>query len=272
MADDTALAHGSAAHELPAAVTVSGLALRPALLFVGAYVLTNGLHELAHALAAYWLGVPSTLFHFYVDVDLTDRSTYVQALVRAAGPVFSLVLGVLCWFLHRAVRGSWFELPLFYLAVFGVANFLGNVSSAAYFGDFSTIAAALELSEQVRYVVAGVGLFLLIGFAFDIGRELREWLPAEVGAFRAMLAVAVLPAIIGTAAIVAIYQPLPAPSLSARFGEAAFWIFAAVGTLVGSARPSQQGKGLAVRPGDWAFMLFAVLLLRVLAIGIPFVP
>jgi hypothetical protein len=272
MAEDTAFATASDANELPAAATVSGLVLRPALLFIGAYIFTNNLHELAHAAAAYWLGVPSTLFHFYVDMDLAGQTPYVQALVRAAGPVFSLVLGVLCWFLHRAVRRSWFELPLFYLAVFGVANFLGNISSAAFVGDFSTIAAAFNLSEQVRYAIAGVGLFLLIGFAFDIGRELREWLPAAVGAFRGTLAVAVLPAIAGMAAIVAVYQPMPATSMTARFGEAAFWIFAAVGTLVGSVRPSQEGKGLVVRPGDWAFALLAVLMLRVMALGIPFAP
>src|SRR5262245_11441409 len=116
-ADDTALAPASAPAELPAVATVSGVVLRPVLAFIGAYVLTTSLHELAHAATAYWLGVPSTLFHFYVDVDLTNQTPYVQGLVRASGPVFSLVLGVLCWFLHRAVRGSWLELPLFYLAV-----------------------------------------------------------------------------------------------------------------------------------------------------------
>jgi hypothetical protein len=271
-ADDTALASAPAESQLPTAATISGVVLRPALAFIGAYVITNGLHELAHACAAYWLGVPSTLFHFYVDVDLSSQTPYVQGIVRAAGPVFSLALGVLCWFLHRAVRGRWLELPFFYLAVFGVAGFLGSLSSAAFVGDFSEIAAVMNLSDQVRYAIAGIGLFLLIGFAFDIGRELREWLPASFGAFRGMLAVAVLPAVIGTAAIVAIYQPLPAGSMIARSGEGAFWLFAAVGTLVGSARPAQDGRALVVRPGDWAFALLAVLLLRVMALGIPFTP
>jgi hypothetical protein len=271
-ADDTALASVPAENELATAATVSGVVLRPILSFIGAYVITNGLHELAHACAAYWLGVPSTLFHFYVDVDLSGETPYVQGLVRAAGPVFSLALGVLCWFLHRAMRGRWLELPLFYLAVFGVAGFLGSLCSAAFVGDFSDVAAVMSLSGQLRYAIAGIGLFLLIGFAFDIGRELREWVPTEFGAFRSMLAVAVLPAVVGTAAIVAIYQPLPASSMIARAGEVGFWIFAGVGVLVGSARPAQDGKALVARPGDWAFALLAVLMLRVMAIGIPFDP
>jgi hypothetical protein len=181
------------------------------------------------------------------------------------------VIGVLCWFVHRAVRGWWLELPLFYVAVFGVANFLGNTFSVAFVGDFSNMASALDLSTNVRYAVAGVGAFLLIGFAFDIGRELREWVPAGVGALKGVAAVVAAPAVVGTAVIVLIYQPLAANAAEARVAEAAFWIFAALGALVGSARPT-RAEGLAARPADWVLTLLAVLALRVLALGIPITP
>jgi hypothetical protein len=251
--------------------SVASLVLRPTLLFIAGYIVNTSLHELAHALAAYWLGLPSTLFHFYVSLDLTDQTPYVQGLVRAAGPIFSLVFGVLCWFAHRALRGRWLELPLFYLAVFGVANFLGNTLAVALVGDFSNMAAALDLSSNVRTAIASVGAFLLIGFAFDIGRELREWVPPGVGALKGTAAVVVLPAIVGTALIALIYQPMALNAVGARAGEAAFWIFAAFGTLVGSARRA-HGQGLTVRRADWAFALLAVLALRVLVLGIPFMP
>jgi hypothetical protein len=273
-ADDSTLTADSTANELPkpTAATVSGLVLRPILMFVAGYVLTNCLHELAHALTAYWLGIPSTLFHFYLNVNLTDETLGTQALVRAAGPLFSLVFGVLCWLVHRGIRGSWLELPFFYLAVFGVANFLGNTVAVAFVGDFSNMTAALRLSTEVCYAIAGVGLFLLIGFAFDIGRELREWVPAEVGAFKGMLATVAVPAIVGTALVMLIYQPMAMIAVRARVGEAAFWIFVAVGALVGSARPARAQGALAVRPADWAFVLLGVLAVRVLALGIPLDP
>src|SRR5262245_24509949 len=102
-ADDTALP--PAAIPEPAVGSIGRLLLRPTLRFVAGYLISTSLHELAHALAALWLGLPSTLFHFYVNVDLNSATPYVQSVVRAAGPVFSLVLGVLCWFAHRAVRG-----------------------------------------------------------------------------------------------------------------------------------------------------------------------
>jgi hypothetical protein len=268
-ADDTTLEPPAT----PAAATVSigALMLRPTLLLVAGYVINASVHELAHALAALWLGVPSTLFHSYVNVDLASQTPYVQGVVRAAGPVVSLVLGVLCWFAHRALRGWWAELPLFYVAVFGVASFLANLFSVALVGDFSDMAAALGLSMSVRYAVGGVGAFLLIGFAFDIGRELREWLPASVGVLKGTAAVVVIPALAGTAAILLIYQPIAANAAEARAAEGAFWIFAALGTLVGSARPSRT-EGLDARRIDWLYALAAVLVLRIMAIGIPLVP
>lgn len=268
-ADDTTLP--PAAIPAPAAASIGRLMLRPTLLFVAGYVINTSLHELAHALAALWLGLPSTLFHSYVNVDLTDATPYVQGVVRAAGPIFSLVLGVLCWFAHRAVRGWWPELPLFYVAVFGVASFLGNLFSVAFVGDFSNMAAALDLSTNVRYAIAGVGAFLLIGFAFDIGRELREWAPEGTGAFKATAAVVAAPAIVGTAVILLIYQPMAANAMQARAAEGAFWLFAALGALVGSAR-SARAEGLDVRRADWVFAVVAVIALRVLALGIPLTP
>lgn len=273
-ADDSTLPSNTGPGDLaaPAVATISGIVLRPLLLFVAGYIASNSLHELAHALTAYWLGIPSTLFHFYVSLNLNDETLGSQALVRAAGPVFSLAFGVLCWFVHRGLRGTWFELPLFYLAVFGVANFLGNTVSVAFVGDFSNLAAALNLSTELRYVVSGVGLFLLIGFAFDIGRELREWVPPGMGAFKGMLALVGVPVVLGTAIMVLVYQPMASVAVSARVGETAFWIFVAVGALVGSARPGRDPRGLVVRPADWAFALGALLLLRVLVLGVPFEP
>jgi hypothetical protein len=268
-ADDTTLP--PAAVPEPAAASIGRLMLRPTLLFVAGYVIATSLHELAHGLAALWLGLPSTLFHLYVNVDLTNATPYVQSVVRAAGPVFSLVLGVLCWFAHRAVRGWWPELPLFYVAVFGVASFLGNAFSVAFVGDFSNMATALDLSQNVRYAIAGVGGFLLIGFAFDIGRELREWAPEGVGALKATAAVVAAPAIVGTAAILLVYQPMDANALQARAAEGAFWLFAALGALVGSVRPP-RAEGLEARRADWLFALVVVLALRVLVLGIPLTP
>jgi hypothetical protein len=265
-ADDTMLE--PAAVPEPAAASIGRLMLRPTLLFVAGYVINTSLHELAHALAAYGFGLTSTVFHSYVNVDLTDATPYVQSVVRAAGPISSLIVGVLCWFAHRAVRGWWPESPLFYVAVFGVANFLGNLVAVAFVGDFSNMAAALRLSTHVRYVISGVGASFLIGFAFDIGRELREWAPEGVGALKAAAAVVVLPAIVGMAVILLAYQPMATNAMEARAAEGVFWIFAALGALVGSARPARTDV-LDVRRVDWLFALVAVLALRVLALGIP---
>ena len=268
-ADETALEPPAAPQT--AAAPFARLMVRPTLLLVAGYVISTSLHELAHALAALWLGVPSTLFHSHVAVDLPAQTPYVQGFVRAAGPIFSLVLGVLCWFTHRALRGWWLEAPLFYVAVFGVANFLGNTFAVPWLGDFSGIADSLGLSPNVRYAIAGVGGFLLAGFAFDIGRELREWAPPGVGAIKGTAVALAGPALAGTALLTLIYQPLAPGAAEPRLVEAAFWIFATLGALVGSVR-APRADVLPERRVDWLYALLAVLVLRVIALGIPFVP
>ena len=81
--------------------------IRPLLLFVSAYAIDTSVHEAAHALAAYALGIPARLFHIYASVDLSSASIHDQAVVRAAGPITSLLFGALCWLGYRAARGKW---------------------------------------------------------------------------------------------------------------------------------------------------------------------
>ncbi len=245
------------------------LALRPTLLLVAAYVIDLSLYELAHALTAVWLGIPATLFHNYVSADTTHGSPRAAALVAAGGPLFSLLFGVGCWLARRGTRGSWAELPLLYLAVFGIALALGSVATIAFAGDLDAAAAALGWPHAARTSVAVVGGLLLCSFAYDVGRELRELAPADLGAVRAMIVMALVPAVAGTLVLLAAYQPLSRTEAITRLGEAGFWIVAALGALIGSARPARSSR-LDARPADWALALAAIAAVRVLAIGLPF--
>ena len=112
------------------------------------------LHESAHAFAAYALNVPFTLFHFGVDVAL-DRATLMQqAVIGVAGPLCSLLIGIICWFGYKHARGLRSELLLLYLATFGLGAFFGNLMSAAFVGDFSRAAMALRFPMMVRYAAS----------------------------------------------------------------------------------------------------------------------
>jgi len=244
--------------------------LRPIVLFAATYAGVGALHELAHALTAYVLGVPSTLFHLYVHLEPGDGNLDQRAIIRAAGPVFCLGLGLVCWLLYKTAKHSRASLPLLYLAWFGVVTFFGNLMSTPFVGDFSDMALAFGLSMPLRYAAAVVGFLAVCGLSFFMGTQLRQWSPQGVSASRAMLGMIVLPVIVGTALALLIFLPFPPGWIYARIGESAFWIFAAIGTFVSRKQPADSSRDLALGWPDFAFLLAAILLVRLMAMGIAF--
>ena len=118
---------------------------RPVILFSAAYLIIGIIHEAAHAVTAYALDVPFTMFHFAVDVARDRGSLTDHATIGVAGPLCALIIGLVCWLFYSRSKGSRSELMLLYLATFGVATFFGNLMSAAFVGDFSRAAIALRL-------------------------------------------------------------------------------------------------------------------------------
>src|SRR5688572_29374321 len=100
------------------------VALRPTLLFVVAFMLATTPHELVHAIAAYELGFSSTVHHLWVTPDSGNATTTEVAIIAAAGPLFSLVVGICCWALYKRRRERPMALPLFMLAVTEIYMFL----------------------------------------------------------------------------------------------------------------------------------------------------
>lgn len=241
--------------------------LRPIVWFAAASMVTTILHELTHACVAYALGVRSTLFNYSVDLELTraQAATHQRALIGVAGPLFCLGFGMLGWLAFRRARGSAAELPLLYLTVFGIGTFFGNLMSTSFVGDFSSAAIALGLPMGVRYAITVIGALSVAAIHFWGGRELVQWVPANVGRVIGMLGIIALPVVLGTAAVILVNQPLPGSSAAARFTEAAFWLFAAFGALV-TRRHSQNGRGrLGLRWVDGTATLLAVLVVRLMA-------
>ena len=121
--------------------------LRPVIWFPTAYTIMIIVHEGAHAVTAVALGFPSTLFNFWVNHQFTGVTLGERAIVGAAGPTVSLILGTVCWAIYRRVKHSTAGLPVLFLAAHGVSNFFGNLMSAAFVGDFSNAAIVLGLSS-----------------------------------------------------------------------------------------------------------------------------
>jgi hypothetical protein len=249
-------------------------ALRPIVWFAAASMITTILHELAHACAAFALGVRSTLFNYSARLDLTpaQAASNLPVVIRLAGPLFCLALGNLSWIAYRRARDSAAALPLLYLSVFSIGTFFGNLMSASFVGDFSAAAEALRLPMIARHGITVAGALSVAALHFWAGRELVQWVPARVGRMAGMLGIVALPAVVGTAAVILVNQPMPGASVNARVAEAGFWLFAALGALV-ARRDAPRGSGsLALRWADGAAALVAILVVRLMVGGIPFMP
>lgn len=235
-----------------------------------AYLIIGIIHESAHALAAYALDVPFTLFHFGVDVA-RDRGTLVQhAIIGVVGPICALIAGLICWLVYRWTNGSRSELMFLYLAVFGVGTFFGNMMSSAFVGDFSRAALAFQLPLLARYVISITGLLLLCGVHFFAGWELRRLSPAGSSKVIALMVMVVVPVLAGMIIVALSFWSIPSPLISGRVGEASFWVFSAAGLLMSRKIPYGSSRTLGLRWTDVAVLVAAIIVVRVMAGGIAF--
>jgi hypothetical protein len=253
---------------LQSAVTRADWILRPILWFVTASTITVVLHEGAHALAAFALGLQPTLYQYYFDWPSESATLAQDVVIHAAGPAFSLVVGLCCFLGYRRMKPSAAGLPLLYLAAFGVAMFFGDLMSAAFTGDFFGLLRWLELPAPARYAISAIGAAGTAAVMFWLGRQLREWIPAKAGKTFGVIGVVVAPIILGTAIIILINQPVPAcpPFVSSRLSQAGLGMF----TLLGAVRPGASAAGRSFRLWwiDGTIAIVAVLVVRILVFGI----
>ena len=248
--------------------------LRPILWFAAASMLTTILHELTHACVAFGLGVRSTLFNYSADLHLTpaQAATNLPALIQIAGPAFCLGLGMLGLFAFTRARSSRVQIPLLYLSAFGIGTFFGNLMSTAFVGDFSAVAIALRLPMPVRYAIAAAGAFSVAAIHFWAGRQLAQRVPPYVGRVAGTLGMVVVPAVLGTVAVILVNLPMRGTTVSARVAESSFWLFAAIGAMLTRAHAPTSRGTFDVRWADAAVALLAIVVVRLTARGIPFAP
>lgn len=242
------------------------------LWFVSAYTIVILLHESAHAIVAHGLGLTAVLHHFWVDID--NQSTLAQrAAFGVAGPVASLVVGVVAWWSYRRVRagasGSALAMPLAYLAAMGISNFFGNLMSTAFIGDFSNVARWTGMPMATRYTASVIGALMVALVLFMAGRELRSLLPARMSRLTAAGTAVLLPAALGTALIILINEPTAIAGFeAARMGEGAFWIFGAAGTFWAKPPSGIEATPDRLRWQDVACALIVVVAVRLLVPGV----
>ena len=249
---------------------------RRVLWFATAYTIVIIVHESAHAITAYGLGLEATLFNFWVNIDSANQATIGQrAAYGVAGPISSLVIGVVSSLAYRRIQRSAAAMPLLYLAAHGVSNFFGNLMSIAFIGDFSNVAVSMGMPVGVRYALSAAGALVTVSVLFAAGRELVRWMPPQASRAAAALAGVLLPTAIGTMLIILVNQPIPLQGFAtARIGEGAFWISAVAGAFTAPIPiPSTRDNGsVELHWQDIAIAVVMIAVVRIMVLGIPLIP
>lgn len=246
-----------------------GIACRPTVLFVAAYALSITPHEVVHALTSYLLGFNSTLFQMWVNPDSSEATSKQIAVIAAAGPVFSLAVGLVCLALYqRPFRRRPSGLMWLMMALVGIYCFLGPVVGAALGGDFHVVLTSLGASKMVGYVASAIGLVALPCFMLFMGKELLRWAPRDFGRVKAVACTTAAPALIGPLIVLLVYWPLPGFLVSSTIGGNVFWVFAVAGAAF-CFSPQRSGE---ITPSftrsDLILSIVAVSMVRLLVHGV----
>lgn len=178
-----------------------GLTAASSTAFVLAAIVNSLLHELAHAAAGLAQGLTPTVSPFSVSY-LSDGTTGQQIVTAGAGPLFSLVLGLVLLAVARHWGRGIVRLFWLWLTFMAMMNFVGYLMIApiAQVGDTGKVLKLLDapLGAYLAAPLIGViGLFALAyGFATQVARYAPDLAAERQIAFRAW--------IIGTVATMAL--------------------------------------------------------------------
>lgn len=156
------------------------LIMNSTILFVVASTLETTLHELGHFIASILLHAKDVfLYHNYVSSNTENLSLNNTLIIKAAGPLVSLLIGILFHFncSHRTDRTLSFLFTL-YLSAFGYIGFFGYLMIAPFFtyGDTGYICMALEFPLWLTISIAFSGAIIL----YLIMRNLMKYF-VEIG-------------------------------------------------------------------------------------------
>jgi len=245
------------------------IACRPTLLFAVAYALNVTPHEIVHALTSYSLGFSSTVFQMWVNPDSAEASPSQLAIIAVSGPLFSLLVGTVCWLLYqRRFKETPSGLAFLMMAVVGIYSFLGPLAGAALGGDFHLAFTFLQISTTATYLASAIGFILLPSFMYYIGRELLRWAPPEFGRAKAVVCTTLAPWLLGTPLILLLYYPLPRFLVGSTIGGSAFWAFAVLGAALGFPTRQPHETISPITRSDLILSIAALTMVRLLVHGL----
>lgn len=129
--------------------------LNSALALSSAFIFTIIFHELAHYVTALILGYEAIIFHNRVVYEMLS-SPEDELGIAAAGPIFSLVQGVIAYNSVKRFPPNGFSLWLLWMGIAGILAFMGYLMIGPLMpdGDTGKIYSILGISPTIQIGVA----------------------------------------------------------------------------------------------------------------------
>jgi len=190
------------------------------ILYVIAFILTTVLHELAHALAGMLYSSQPVLHHHYVEhLSWSHLSIQEQAFISLAGPLISLVQGLLVGLIYfKSTKQGLTKLFLLWLSILGIFNFLGYLMTGPIFqnGDIGKVLALFNTSVWFQILIAFIGAALLLFVAYNLTKLFlrfsykEEWINSGKSRKNFSFYILILPWLIGSVVMTILYLPIVA--------------------------------------------------------------
>ncbi|MGV8847467.1 hypothetical protein [Tessaracoccus sp.] len=131
------------------------------------------LHEYAHAVAHLMAGADSSTIRAMSADPTGSLSAAAQGWTAAAGPLFSLVAGLIVWVIARSLRCAAFQMAFwFYIAA--LQNAAGYLIITPFgVGDTATMVERWGWPTWVQMVMPFIGAVMMLGLAALVAVDVR---------------------------------------------------------------------------------------------------
>jgi hypothetical protein len=222
--------------------------------FVGAFTLTTLVHELGHFVSYLAFGAHATLYFNQVQADDTTVSSTGVIVSALAGPVVSLMQGMLCaWWVRARGQNRRVDLFVQWLALLGFINFFGYLmlTPLSSVGDTGKVAGLLGLPTWLSVVISIAGIVLLIVIVIRQDRYWGGFLHGKPGARERaqwINALVFFPIVIGSVVNVVFAFPIPTAISAIYPATSSLTVLAGFGAMRKMQRPRMAAAEAAGSP------------------------
>ena len=214
--------------------------------FVSAFFITTFIHEGGHFISYLLFGAGPTLFHNHVYIPDQQLSLDVRIISALAGPLSSLMQGIIFGaVVSRRAESRVIDLLFLWIGLLGYVNFFGYLmmTPLSTAGDTGKVAELLQIGYVYRILIAVTGFAILIFIVLKIGRYFSNFIPAEYAETerrKYVYHIMFFPILIGSVINTLFAFPIPV-FLSAIYpATSSFVIMSSFGTIMKSTDPRRH--------------------------------